>query len=116
MKTVSIKDLEGLVKEKGWELASDSKKSLDVNKVISVLSKSAEGVALLTQAVTKVEKAVAENDNQVMLARALAGIENAMRSVQTVDVVNSNAGKKTWKFEVKRGKGGLITEVVAKEG
>ena len=114
MKTVSLKEVEGL-KKKGWNLDSDSKKSLDMGKAIAVLSKSVEGIALLAQAAKGIEQAVEQSDNQTITAKAVTGIENAIRSVQKIEVVEQQTKNKVWKFTINRGKGGLITEVVAEE-
>ena len=116
MKTISLKEVEGL-KKKGWNLDPDSKKSLDMGKAIAVLSKSVEGIALLSQAAKGIEQAIEQSDNQTITAEAVTGIESAIRDIQRieVEVVGQPNKKKVWKFTPIRGKNGLITEVIAKE-
>ena len=113
MKTISQKGLDKLRKE-GWQLTPDSKKAVNSDKMISMLTR-------LVQATEGVERALAtdkgEGNKEYLaiidkLTESLKKVQVPL-PVQQTEIVKQEADGRGWKFIVRRNQEGLISEIEA---
>jgi dsDNA-binding SOS-regulon protein len=122
-KTVSQKNLDQLVKEKGWKLTPDSKKAISDSKMTSTLTKSVEVITDLVRAAKGIEKALLTNkeEGDKKYLDVIDRLTEFLEKVQvllppaSVEIVKQESESKEWKFTVKRNQEGMITEIEAME-
>jgi len=110
MKTISQKDLDKLVKKKGWELTDDSKKAMRDQKASAMLSKQVDAITKLSESVDGIKyvlKANTAKDYTPEISKLTEAIREMKNDTGSVVV------QKDYKFIVKRGPDGLITEIEA---
>jgi len=117
MKIISQKGLDKL-RKKGWQLTPDSKKVINSDKMISMLTR-------LVQATEGVERALSADKgggNEEYLAvidkfteslKALKIQASVPAQIQQTEVVKQETDDRGWKFIVKRNQEGFISEIEA---
>lgn len=124
MKTVSQKDLDKLVKEKGWKLTPDSKKAIREQKAASMLSKQVEVITSLVKSVDSVKDVLRadtgkdlsrlkETDYTVVIGKLIESIRGI--TIPQAAVTVKPEPDKGWKFVVTRNHEGLIKEILAEK-
>ncbi|MBE9573950.1 MAG: hypothetical protein IMF20_02320 [Proteobacteria bacterium] len=109
MKTVSQKDLDKL-KGKGWELTPESKKAAHEQRVASMMSKQVEAITNLAESVDGIRdalKADTGKDYTAIIDRLAMSIKEI--KIEPVTVTE----QREYRFIVKRGPDGMITEIEA---
>ena len=109
MKTISKKDLNKL-EGKGWELTPDSKKAMHNQNMASMLSRQVEAIMSLAEKVDGIKDVLKANP-----AKDYTSIINKLaKSIKEIKIEAAPASEQgNYKFIVKRGPDGLITEIEA---
>ena len=112
MKTVSQRDLKKL-EGKGWELTPESKKAIHDQNIASTLTKQVEAITKLSFNIDGVRDAVKakngdDRDYAIVINRLIESIKEI--KMESPLPTKESSG---YKFIVKRGPDGLITEIEA---
>jgi len=109
MKTISKKDLNKL-KGKGWELTPDSKKAIHNQNMAAMRSKQVEAITSLSESVDGIKDALrADTGKDYTLI-----INKLIKSISEIKIEPAPVSEqKDYRFIVKRGQDGLITEIEA---
>lgn len=105
MKTVSLKKL----KDQGWDLTPDSKKAMQEQKAHSTLSKQVEAITNLAEKVDGIKdvlRADTAKDYTLVIDKLITAIKEIKIDIPVTE-------QKDYRFIVKRGPDGMITEVEA---
>ena len=109
MKTISKKDLNKL-KGKGWELTPESKKAIHNQDMASMMSKQVEAIMALSESVDGIKDALRADTGKDYTA----AIEKLAGSIKEIKIEPALASEqRDYRFIVKRGPDGLITEIEA---
>ena len=109
MKTISKKDLNKL-KGKGWELTPESKKAMHSQAMASMMSKQVEAIMALSESVDGIKDALRTDTGQDYTPI----IDKLIKSISEIKIEHAPVSEQgNYKFIVKRGPDGLITEIEA---
>ena len=110
MKTVSQRDLNKLIKREGWELTPDSKKAIQEQNISSALSMQVEAITNLSRSMDSIKDALMA-DTGKDYTPVIDRLVGALKEIKTE--TTPTTGQKEYRFIVKRGPDGMITEVEA---
>lgn len=114
MLTISQKDLDKLVKDKGWQLTPDSKKAAQEQKTASTLSKQVEAITSLVESVDGIKDALranAEKDYAAIINKLAESIRSI--TIPQAATIAESEPTEGWNFIVKRDSEGFISEIMA---
>jgi len=114
MKKISQKDLDRLTKDNGWKLTPDSKREVGEQNKAAMLAKEVKAITMLSNSVDGVRDAVRAGKTE---GRDYTDVVNRLiASIKEMKAEPAPIGKPkgSYKFIVKRGQDGLITEIEAK--
>ena len=107
MKTISKKDLDKL-RGKGWELTPDSRKAIRDQNRAAMRSKQVEAITRLSESVDGIKDALRANTGKDYTLI----INRLIKSISDIKIeAPPTPEQKGYRFIVKRGGDGLITEI-----
>ena len=113
-KTISQKNLDKMVKEKGWQFTPDSKKAVNLSKIVSTLTQSTGAITDLARTAEGIERVLLADRNSGDKNNGdkeyLSIISRFTESLENLQITLLNNSK--LKYVVKRDSKGFISEIM----